>query len=97
MAQQQTIPEANREINWSGLAFGLSLAILAAYQQLKLPPVLPILIESYGFSRILAGGFVSVYALCGLLLSLRLGSIMQRHGATALLNRVMVALGEAGI
>ena len=69
-----------------GIAFGLSLAVLAAYQQLKLPPVLPVLIGSYGFGRILAGGFMSIYALCGLLLSLGFGSIMQRHGTTTLLN-----------
>jgi MFS family permease len=73
-------------INWKGVAFGLALAIFAAYQQLKLPPVLPILIDSYGFGRTLAGGFISVYALLGLLLSLRLGGIMQRQGMTALLG-----------
>lgn len=95
MIQQPTDSEKHREINWTGLGFGLSLAILAAYQQLKLPPVLPILIESYGFSRILAGGFVSIYALCGLLLSLRLGSIMQRHGTTALLNLAFLLFAGA--
>lgn len=73
-------------INWKGVGFGLALAIFAAYQQLKLPPVLPILIAEYGFGRTLAGGFVSVYALIGLLLSLRLGGIMQRRGMTTLLN-----------
>jgi len=73
-------------INWKGIGFGLALAVFAAYQQLKLPPVLPILIESYGFGRTLAGGFISVYALLGLLLSLRLGTIMQRRGMTALLG-----------
>lgn len=83
------------DTNWTGLAFGLSLAVLAAYQQLKLPPVLPILIQEYGFSRILAGGFVSVYAACGLLLSLRLGAIMQRHGAAALLNLAFVLFAAA--
>lgn len=83
------------ETNWTGLAFGLSLAVLAAYQQLKLPPVLPILIREYGFSRILAGGFISVYAACGLLLSLRLGAIMQRHGAAALLNLAFVLFTAA--
>jgi MFS family permease len=95
MTQQPTGPEVHRETNWTGLGFGLSLAILAAYQQLKLPPVLPILIESYGFSRILAGGFVSVYALCGLMLSLRLGSIMQRRGTTALLNLAFLLFAGA--
>jgi len=74
------------EINWKGLCFGLALLIFAAYQQLKLPPVLPILIESYGFGRTLAGSFISVYALLGLLLSLRLGGVMQRRGMTLLLN-----------
>ena len=74
------------EINRTGVCFGLALSIFAAYQQLKLPPVLPILIESYGFGRILAGGFISVYALLGLLLSLRLGGVMQRRGMSVLLN-----------
>ena len=68
------------------MLFGLSLAIFAAYQQLKLPPVLPILIANYDYGRILAGAFMSVYALLGLLLSLRLGNYMQRRGTAALLN-----------
>lgn len=83
------------ETNWAGLCFGLALAVLAAYQQLKLPPVLPILIGEYGFSRILAGAFVSVYAVCGLLLSLRLGAVMQRHGTAALLNLAFVLFAGA--
>ena len=69
-----------RSINWTGVGFGLSLAVLAAYQQLKLPPVLPILLRDYGFDRILAGGFMSVYALCGLVLSFGIGNLMVRHG-----------------
>jgi predicted MFS family arabinose efflux permease len=68
-----------RPILWPGIAFGLCLAVLAAYQQLKLPPVLPILLEEYGFGRLLAGGFMSIYALIGLLLSVRLGRMMQRN------------------
>lgn len=74
------------EINWTGLGFGLALSIFAAYQQLKLSPVLPILIGEYSFGRILAGGFMSVYAVVGLVLSLRLGNILQRRGTTTLLN-----------
>lgn len=77
---------ADSEINWPGIAYGLSLAVLAAYQQFKLPPVLPVLIGSYGFGRTLAGGFMSIYAFCGLLLSLHLGSTMQRRGTMVLLN-----------
>ena len=77
---------AQKEINWLGIGFGLALMVLAAYQQLKLPPVLPILLEEYGFDRILAGGFMSVYPLCGLVLSLRLGGMMQRRGTAFYLN-----------
>lgn len=72
--------------NWKGVWFGLALCIFAAYQQFKLPPVLPLLIDSYGFGRTLAGGFMSIYALLGLILSLRFGGIMQRRGTTAMLN-----------
>jgi MFS family permease len=74
-----------RGINWAGIGFGFGLMALAAYQQLKLPPALPVLIEAYGFERILGGAFMSVYALSGLLLSLRLGGLIQRHGAVVFL------------
>jgi len=75
-----------QEINWTGVAFGLALSIFAAYQQLKLPPVLPILIGDYGFGHVLSGAFISIYAVMGLLLSLRLGNVMQHQGTAALLN-----------
>ncbi len=68
-----------RPILWPGIAFGLCLAVLAAYQQLKLPPVLPLLLSEYGFGRLLAGSYMSIYALIGLLLSVRLGRLMQRN------------------
>ena len=64
--------------NWTGIAFGLCIASFAAYQQFKLPPALPLLLQSYGYDRTLAGGFMSVYALAGLSLSLFLGSIIER-------------------
>ena len=65
---------------WSGVAFGLALAALAAYHQYKLPPVLPVMLETYGYDRVLAGGFMSVFALAGLTLSLRVGRGLERHG-----------------
>jgi hypothetical protein len=63
--------------NWTGVAFGLALLVLAAYQQLKLPPGLPILLEQYDYGRALAGGFMSIYAVCGLALSVRLGALTR--------------------
>ena len=69
----------------AGVAFGLGLAFLAAYQQFKLPVVLPVLLADYDYDRTLAGGFMSIYAFFGLLLSIPLGRAIQRHGAALLI------------
>ncbi len=65
---------------WTGIVFGLCLAYYAAYQQFKLPPALPVLLQTYGYDRALAGGFMSVYAAAGLLLSLPLARVLERFG-----------------
>ena len=62
------------------IAFGLSLAYLAAYQQFKLPPVLPVLLDSYRYDRTLAGALMSVYAIAGLILSVALGRALSWRG-----------------
>jgi MFS family permease len=74
---------------WTGIAFGLCLACYAAYQQFKLPPALPLLLQTYGYDRALAGGFMSVYAAAGLLLSLPLARVLERIG---FLTPVLAAL-----
>jgi MFS family permease len=63
-----------------GIAFGLGLAFLAAYQQFKLPVVLPVLLADYSYDRTLAGGFMSIYGFFGLFLSIPLGRAIERHG-----------------
>lgn len=88
------------------MAFGLVLAAFAAFQQFKLPPVLPVMLEDYGYDRVLAGGFMGIYALMGLLLSLPLSRLIGRAGPLrpvwgALLlflagNFLTLALPEAG-
>ena len=75
---------------WTGIAFGIGIACFAAYQQFKLPVVLPVLLAQYGYDRALAGACMSVYALAGLLLSLYAGRLMERRGAAA---PVGVAMG----
>ncbi|MCH7944313.1 MAG: hypothetical protein IIB67_13945, partial [Proteobacteria bacterium] len=47
-----------RETNWTAVGFGLALASLAAYQLFKLPPVLPVMLDAYGYGRVLAGAFM---------------------------------------
>jgi len=76
--------------------FGVGVAAFAAYQQFKLPVVLPVLLERYGYERTLAGGFVSVYALAGLLLSVWIGARLERHGAAGpvLIAAALIAGGS---
>lgn len=66
--------------DWTGVAFGISLACLVAFQQFKLPPVLPAMLAAYGWDRTLAGGFMSIYAVAGLSLSIVVGRRLQRQG-----------------
>jgi len=73
------------DTDWTGVAFGISLACLIAFQQFKLPPVLPGMIATYGWDRALAGGFMAVYAVAGLAFSLPIGRVMQRRGIMGLL------------
>src|SRR3546814_7369862 len=71
------------------VALGLALVVFAAFSQFKLPVVLPILLEDYGYGRVLAGGFMSIFAVFGILLSVPIGRAVGRRGA---LGPVMAAL-----
>jgi predicted MFS family arabinose efflux permease len=71
----------NRErTDWTGVAFGIALGCLVAFQQFKLPPVLPVLLADYHWDRTLAGGLMAIYALAGLLFSILIGGTLQRRG-----------------
>ena len=78
--------------DWAGVAFGLALASFGAFQQFKLPPVLPLLLEAYGYDRALAGGLMSIYAAAGLLLSLAFGRWIMRAGVGRPLILALVAM-----
>ncbi|MBL26535.1 MAG: hypothetical protein CMM50_03150 [Rhodospirillaceae bacterium] len=71
------IGETPQRTDWPGVFFALSIGVLAAYQQFKLPPVLPLLSENYGYDRLLAGGLMSAYAVAGLLLSIGVGRVLD--------------------
>ena len=71
---------SSSDTNWTAVAFGLALASLAAYQLFKLPPALPVMLAAYGYDRVLAGGFMSIYAIAGIALSLRVGNGLRAHG-----------------
>jgi MFS family permease len=77
---------------WPGVALGLGLSCFAAYQQFKLPPVLPDLLRDYPHDRAVAAGFMSIYALIGLLVSQPLGRWLQ-GGTTSQLGRGLALAG----
>ena len=83
-------PGAARGTYWPGVAFGVGLSCFAAYQQFKLPPVLPDLLREFPHERWVAAGFMSIYALIGLLVSQPLGRWLQGAESQA-------GLGEAGV
>jgi len=79
------------------VALGLALVVFAAFSQFKLPVVLPVLLEDYGYGRVLAGGFMSIFAVFGILLSVPIGRLVARRGALALVMAALpvMALGSA--
>lgn len=78
--------------NWIGIWFGFGLAAMAAFQQFKLPPVLPNLLDLYRYEPFLAGSLMSVYALIGLFFSIGLGNAMARWGPPRFLVLAFTAL-----
>lgn len=71
------------------VVLGLALVVYAAFSQFKLPVVLPVLLDDYSYGRVLAGGFMSIFAVFGILLSVPIGRAAARQGA---LRLVMAAL-----
>ena len=82
--QQDSAPEAlgisppatsrdSVKTSWSRVAFGVGLSAFVAYQQFKLPPVLPGFLAAHPHDPVVAAGFMSVYALVGLLASAAIG------------------------
>lgn len=65
---------------WPGVALGVGVACACAYQQFKLPPILPDLLREHAHPPAVAAGFMSVYALIGLMVSQPLGRWLQGEG-----------------
>jgi len=80
------MPLDRARTNWTGVMFGFLLASLAAFQQFKLPPMLPGMLAEFGYPKTLAGSFMSVYAVIGLAMSLALGGLMMRISTGFLLG-----------
>lgn len=69
------------DTNWTGVSYGIVLGFIAAYFQFKVPPVLPVMFDLYGYETFVAGGFMSSFAVAGMLISVRIGQGIRRNGA----------------
>ncbi len=67
--------------NWTGVSYGIVLGFVAAYFQFKVPPVLPVLLDDYGYDKFVAGGFMSIFAVAGMAVSVRVGRGIRAQGA----------------
>ena len=81
---------------WPLVALGVSLSAFGAYLQFKLPPILPAFLASYPHDNDVAAGFMSVFALVGLIASAPLGRLLE---GCALLQAILAGLviAAAGI
>jgi MFS family permease len=86
---------ARESTDWPRVAFGVALGAYAAYQQFKLPPILPDFLARYPHSPLVAAGFMSVYALVGLgasaVIGRKLDSNMGR-GVAALIGLTVIGI-----
>ena len=80
MTERPTPPGPILRTDWGLIMLALGLGAVAAYHQFKLPPVLPLLLERYGYDRAVAGGFMGIYAAVGLALSTLIGLTIERRG-----------------
>ena len=86
---------ARESTDWSRVAFGVALGAYAAYQQFKLPPILPDFLARYPHSPLIAAGFMSVYALVGLIASAAIGRKLDRNmgiGVAALIGLTVIGV-----
>ncbi len=66
-------------------------SVAAAFNQQKVPPILPVLMDQFQMNLSLAGGLMSVFSLTGVVLALPTGFILQRFGPKP---TVLVAIGS---
>src|SRR4051812_23883895 len=84
--------------DWSRVASGVTLGPFCAYQQFKLPPILPDFLARYPHDPVTAAGFMSVYALVGLLVSAPIGRRLDQHigrGIAVLLGLTVIGITVA--
>jgi predicted MFS family arabinose efflux permease len=80
---------------WVILAVVYFASVVAPFNQFKIPPIMPVLMQTFQIDLTQAGLLMSIIAMLGLVLALPAGIILQRFGtkATLLIALALMALG----
>jgi len=81
---------------WVILSVVYLASVVAAFDQFKIPPLMPVLMQTFQIDLTQAGLLMSVIAVIGLVLALPTGIILQRLGskATILIALALMAIGS---
>jgi len=75
---------------WVILGVVYLASVVAAFGQFKIPPIMPVLMQTFHIDLTQAGSLMSIIAVIGLILALPTGIILQRLGSKA---TMIIALG----
>lgn len=80
---------------WIILAVVYFASVVAPFNQFKIPPIMPVLMQTFQIDLTQAGLLMSIIAMLGLVLALPTGVILQRFGtkATLLIALALMVLG----
>ncbi len=82
---------------WVILAVIYFASVVAPFNQFKIPPIMPVLMQAYHIDLTQAGLLMSIIAMIGLVLALPTGILLQRWGTktTLLIALALMALGAS--
>ena len=99
MTQSQSVPAEKKSViipyAWVILAVVYLASVAAAFDQFKIPPIMPVLMDTFHIDLTQAGLLMSSIAMIGLVLALPAGIILQRYGSK-LITLSALALMAAG-
>ncbi|HJX52809.1 MAG TPA: MFS transporter [Polyangia bacterium] len=93
-SRQSPVASIDSRYAWVVLSAVFLAGIAATLSQYEVPPVLPVLMHSFGIDLAAAGWLMSIFAVTGAVVALPSGYILQRLGAK---TAGIVAIGIVGV
>jgi len=95
-ATAKPVPAAVVPYAWVILAVVYFASVVSPFNQFKIPPIMPVLMQGFQIDLTQAGLLMSIIAMIGLVLALPTGLILQRLGPkmTLLISLSLIAIGS---